>query len=375
MKKYLSAAIIFCVWTQSAAAETYAQFKQKMQNDYGFAYSLDISYMGQRGAPNGRKNSVQTVIDPSFVWTNFDNEYGVGSLNFSYNIVRYGGISANHLANNIGVVTPINDYTTSSNTFEALYYQYRLGGKMKWLTLGLGQYQISNFDGNAYANDQQVNFLNYALSQNASASYAVAGVGAFAQMQLNPEWQAAFGATDATNTNGISVRLNSLKDKHFATFGFLQYSPTLQGLGKGQYAILLYNQPGVKGQRQTTNGWSFSFSQNVSEKWAIFGRVNGVSGSVESLRQSWAGGVVCNNPLERNELDQIGLAAAYNKISTAGAGSKIYHDAETVLEGYYAFGAGSYATITPDVQFYINPAGNAKSDYDTVFSLRLSLFF
>lgn len=375
MKKYVLVLAIFCFFTRPATAENYAEFKQKMQNDYGFDYSLDITYMGQRGAPNGRKNSMQTVIDPSFVWTNFDNEYGTGSLNFSYNIVRYGGISANHLANNIGVVTPINDYTDASNTFEALYYQYRLGGDMKWLTLGLGQYQIYNFDGNAYANDQQVNFLNYSLSQNASASYATAGVGAFAQLQLNPEWQAVFGAMDASNLEGISVRTNSLKDKHFATFGFLQYSPTIKGWGDGQYAILLYNQPGVKGQEQTTNGWSLSFSQNVSKKWALFGRINGVSGSVESVRQSWAGGVVCNNPLERNELDQIGLAVAYNKISAKAVSDKIYHNAETVLEGYYAFGLGDYATITPDVQFYINPAGNAKSDYDTVFSLRLSLFF
>ena len=32
-------------------------------------------------------------------------------------------------------------------------------------------------------------------------------------------------------------------------------------------------------------------------------------------------------------------------------------------------------TLTPDVQFYIDPALNRKSDYDTVVSLRASFFF
>lgn len=375
----LTAVAAVSAWLGTAgvavAADSYAAFKQDLANKYGFDYNVDISYMAQRGAPNGRKTSYQTLINPSFTWTNFNNEYGTGSLNFSYNVARYGGISGNHLANNIGVVTPINDYTSPSNTFEELYYQYQLGGNWKWLTLGLGQYQLSNFDGNAYANDQQVNFVNYALSQNASATYSIAGVGAFAQAQLNKEWTVVFGAADATNVNGISVRVNKLHENHYSTFGYLSYSPTIKGLGSGQYAILLYNQPGVRQQTETTNGWSFSFSQNVSEKWALFGRVNGVSGSVATVRQSWAAGVVCNNPLDRNALDQIGLAFAYNKIDKAAVGSQTYSNNEKVIEGYWAWGISDYVTITPDIQFYIDPALNPKSDYDTVFTLRASLFF
>jgi len=357
------------------AAENYASFKQNLSKNYGFDYSLDISYMAQRGAPNGRKTAFQTIVNPSFTWTNFNNEYGSGSLNFSYNVVRYGGISANHLASNIGAVTPINDYTAPSNSFEELYYQYQLGGRWKWLTLGLGQYQIYDFDGNTYLNDQQANFVNYALSQNGTATYALAGVGAFAQAQINKEWSVVIGGIDATNINGISVRVNSLHDKHYATFGSLAYAPTIKGLGSGQYSILVYNQPGVKQQTETTNGWSFSFSQSLNEKWALAGRANGVSGSVSTVKQSWAAGIICNNPFERNALDQFGLAFAYNKISKKAVGIKTYSDSEKVVEAYWALGVSDYMTITPDIQFYIDPALNPKSDYDTVFALRASLFF
>lgn len=32
-------------------------------------------------------------------------------------------------------------------------------------------------------------------------------------------------------------------------------------------------------------------------------------------------------------------------------------------------------TLTPDIQFYIDPAENPKSDYATVVSLRATFFF
>ena len=78
--------------------------------------------------------------------------------------------------------------------------------------------------------------------------------------------------------------------------------------------MLLYNQPYVDVQKETTNGWSLNASQNIGEKWAVFGRINGVSGSTAEINQSYVLGAVYNNPLDRNPLDQIGFAAAYNKI-------------------------------------------------------------
>ena len=80
------------------------------------------------------------------------------------------------------------------------------------------------------------------------------------------------------------------------------------------------------------------------------------------------------NPLGRNELDQIGIAYAYNKINEEAVGEALSHDAEQVIEAYWAIGISKWATITHDVQFYINPALNQKSDYGTAVSLRFTLF-
>jgi len=292
----------------------YAALKNRLQEKYGIDFALDVSYMGQRGAPNGKKNSMQTLIYPSVTWNMFDNKYGSASLNAAYNVVKYGGINAQKLGDKIGVATDINDYTSPQNTFDELYLSYQLGGDWDWLTLAAGQFPIYNFDGSAYNSNQQVNFINYALSQNASSTYPTASLGMYAQINPNDEWSLAFGAQDATNVYGYSIKTNNLNEEHYTSFASLSYSPTIPRLGSGQYSVLLYNQPAVEEQNQTTNGWSVNLSQNIGDKLNLFARINGVSGNVADINQSWVLGGVYNNPLDRNPLDQIGLAFAYNKI-------------------------------------------------------------
>jgi len=217
--------------TFSDFGQAYTDFKNRLNKNYGFDYSVDISYMGQRAAPNGKKNSMQTYIYPSITWTTFNNEYGTGTLNAAYTMIRYGGKNGSWLGNRIGVQTDINDYTTPQNSFDELYYSYQFGGDWKWLTLGFGQFPLYNFDGSAYAANQQVNFINYALSQNASASYPIAGVGMYAQIAPNEDWSFTFGGQDATDVDATSVQLNNFSDEHYSTFASVSYTPTIKGLG------------------------------------------------------------------------------------------------------------------------------------------------
>ena len=354
-------------------ASDYSMFKYWLNKNYGVSYGIDASLIPQRGAPSGKYNAVQLYLYPYLSWTTHKNEYGTGSLNAAYTIIRYGNHNASDVGNRMGVVDEINDYSTNANEFNELYYSYQFGGKLDWLTLAIGQFPIYNFDGSPYNSNQQVNFINYALSQNASSTYPTAGVGAYVQIAPNSDWSFAFGAQDASNVDAVSVRINDLNDEHFTTFGQIQYAPTNK-LGEAEFSVLLYNQPAVKLQPQTTNGWSINLSQNIGENWNVFGRVNGVSGHMDTIEQSWSAGIVRLNPLGRNELDQIGIAYAYNKINEEAVGEALSHDAEQVIEAYWAIGISKWATITPDVQFYINPALNQKSDYGTAVSLRFTLF-
>ena len=353
----------------------YQNFKNMVNKKYGLDYSIDLSILEQRTSPNGKNNAVQGYLYPSFTWTMPSNKYGSGELNFAYTVIRYGNHNASDLANNSGFVTPINDYDDKTNEFNELYYTFQFGGKWIRLTVGVGQFPIYNFDGTDYDANQQVNFLNEALAQNASASYTQAGIGMYMQFNPNDDWTLAFGGQDGTNIDAQSVRFNNLGEEHYTTFGYVGYTPTIKGVGDAEISILVYNQPWVKEQMQTTNGWSLNLSQDIGEKLSLFARINETSGDMEEIRQSWVFGGVYNNPFGRNELDQIGLAYAYNKLDEKAVGEKLNHKAEQVVEAYWSFGIGDMLTITPDVQLYINPALNQKSDYGFATSLRATVFF
>ena len=368
--------ILSSVGTVSAASlgDDYTAMKNYLSKNYGLSYNLNYSLLAQHGAPSGRYNPVQSYLSPSLAWTSFDNHYGVGTLNVSYTSVFYGRHNADETGNRIGAATPINDADDNEQEFSSLYYTYQLPQKYNWLTFALGQYTIYNFDGTDYNNNPQGNFINYALSQNGSATYPDAGLGAYVQATPG-NWLFVFGAQDASNISAVSVRFNHLHDGHYTTFGQIGYNPTFHGLGAGQYSIMIYNQPYVAEQPQTTTGWSFNVQQNISEKWALFGRINGVSGSVATIKNSYTAGVVYNNPLNRNSLDQIGAAYAYNDIDETAVGEPLSDSGEHVLEAYWTWGISKWAALTPDIQFYIHPALNHKSNYATVASLRFNVYF
>ena len=356
--------------------EEYTNWKNKLAEETGFSYSFDMSILGQRGAPNGKGTSIQFQAYPSISWELFDNEYGTGTINASYTPTRYwNSTTAQDISDRIDVLSAINDYSTKSNSFDQLSYTQQFAGDLDWFSITIGQFPIYNFDGTNYDANQQINFLNYALSQNASSTYPLASLGAYFTFTINSEWEVIVGMQDANNVSGTSISANDFGKGEYTSFASISYAPIIKSLGAGQYSILVYNQPSVTEQEGTSNGWSLNFEQALNEKLSIFGRINGAENSPSEIEQSYVLGSVLNNPLNRNALDQIGFAAAINKANKDIIGTENTRDYETVLETYWAWGIGNWMTITPDLQFYFNPALDRSHDTATVASLRTTLMF
>ncbi len=347
----------------------YNQFKSMLSDDFGIQYSLDVSFMGQKGVPNGGKTATQSIYAPTISWQIFnDDTFGSGTLNASYTAVRYWGNKAENIGDKLFLANSINDYSTPSNAIDQLSYTQSLFSNKFSITVG--QFPLSDFDGTQYDSNQQTNFINYALSQNASETYPIAGLGAYIQINPNDEWSFAGGFQNARNITGQTLSSKGWGDHRFTTFGSVSYTPTINGK-TGEYSLLVYNQPGVETQPQNTTGWSVNMSQNLTQKWGVFLRANAATGDSMPITQSYVLGGVYNNPLDRNPLDQIGFAVAYNKVS------KDYFDSsepmrqyETVLETYWNIGITQFFTIAPDIQLYVHPASKRDRDFGTVFSLR-----
>ena len=355
-------------------ANRYNNAKNDLMKKTGISYTLDVSFLGQRGAPNGHVTPWQTQYYGTLTWDMFQSDtWGSGSLDISYEAVRYWGASGTTLNNNIGVVSGLNDYLSNDNYFYQLSYTHQLPHQLDWLSVTLGQFPMFNFDGTTYDSNQHINFLNDALSQNASSTYASAGVGAYVTVSPNDFWNISVGFQDATNISGESISTGHLDDGKYTSFISGTINPKNR-LGQATVSVLFYHQPSVDAQPEKTNGWSINVQQNIGKKWAVFGRANGVSKGLNGITQSYVLGGVYNNPLNRNPLDQIGFATAINKLDkdVNGAGSR---SLENVLEGYWAWGIGQFLTITPDIQFYINPGVNRQSNTATVASIRATLMF
>lgn len=378
MKKTLLAGISAilaagCV-TTAQAEDAYQRFKKDLYNKTGISFDGDISLLGQRAAPGGRVTPWQTVYYGEVNWDAYKSRFGNGSFNISYTSARYyGTYDGEYLGSKIGVASDLNDYSTNSNYFNELSYTHQFVGDMKWLAITVGQFPMYNFDSNPYMSNQQIDFNNLAMSQNGTYSYPSASMGAYATFTPNEKWSASIGFQDAHNVTGNDLEFDTATDGKYTGFGALSYTPTIAGLGQGTYGFLFYHQPSVKEQPEESYGWSFNFSQNLGEKWAVFGRINGTTHSA-SLKQSYALGGAYLNPFNRNELDMWGFGVAVNKPNRKILGSDA-RKMETVLETYYDFAINDYLLITPDIQMYVKPALERDTDIATVYSIRFTLMF
>ena len=131
--------------------QDYADFKNWLSQKAGLTYSLDISFLGQRAAPNGKGTPWQTQYYGTANWDMFQSDkIGNGSLQIAYTAVRYWGKSAQNINDRIGVISSFNDYTTNANYFDQLSYTHQFPGDWNGLSVTVGQFPMYNFDGGNY---------------------------------------------------------------------------------------------------------------------------------------------------------------------------------------------------------------------------------
>lgn len=354
--------------------QQYLDFKKSLADKTGLSYGLDVSYTVQRASPSGKQTSVQGYYYPYITWDLFkDSGVGSGQINANYNLVRYWGASGLTLQNRLGVVSAQNDYTSAEEIFSQLSYTHTLPGTLDWLSFTFGQFPLYNFDGSNYLANQQTALFNMSMSQNASSTYASAGVGGYVQAAPGALTLAA-GWQDATNISGQTLRLNTAFDGRYTWFASATYAPEVEGLGAGQYSLLYYYQPSVKEQPGSSRGWSVNVSQNLGQDWVFSARVNGSDGHIAAVKNSVVLAATLVNPLGRNENDAITVGAAYNRTDRKALGYPAYFRSyENAVEVQWVWGIGKLVTVTPDVQFYPKAATGKGHKFVTVAGLRTAI--
>jgi len=352
----------------------YSAFKTLTTKNTGLSWSMDLGYLQQWGRADGGSPAGQWLATPSVDWTLFhDSAIGTGSFQLDYTAVRYATRqNAAEVQGRLGLITPINDYSSAQNTFNQLTYTHALPGNR--VLVSVGQYPFSNFDTNQYLANQQQNFNNDLLAQNGSQTYASAGLGAYVQVNATSTIHFAAGFQSANNLAATTLSAKNFDDDGYAWFGYAQWTPAIKGLGAAQYSLTYYEVPSVPAQSPNSRGWSANAVQNLSDRWAVFGRANRAYGDVTPIRASYALGVAINDPLGRSPTDQIGLAYAYSDVTPTATNPAMLRN-EKVVETYWNWTFAKGLLLTPGVQYLRDPALAPSRDDAWVISLRSTLMF
>lgn len=352
-------------------SDGYGSFKERMEEEHGLTWSFSLSYRKRWIRPEeiGISATAQTLFWPSLNWDMFSSEtYGSGSFQFLYYGERVPGstVRISRGARTLSAALP--DY---QNKFSQITYTHTLPGER--LSVAVGQFSFFNFDSNEYLADQQLNFVNNIFSANGSSTYPVTGVGAYLQFNASKALQFLAGG-QGVNEDNSSKRPNSgLGNSPRAWLGYVQWTPRVKGLGEAQYSLTLYQAPETNEQAKS-RGWSINAVQHLNDKWALIGRLNASSDDSGGSKRSYGAGVALNNPLGRNEADQIGVAVGSLEQKKPLLFQTLQHTQHT-LEAYWNWALIDGLLLTPDVQYIIHPAFAPARDSAWILSLRTTLVF
>jgi hypothetical protein len=288
----------------------------------------------------------------------------------------------------------------------------------KRLEIRLGKMSVTDFfDLNSVGSDSHLQFLNYAIDNNAAYDFAANSRGYTYGLLLEmyrPGWVARFGEMlEPTDPSGLHINWNlsrARSENYEIEFhrnllaghpGILRLLGFVNRAEMGSYpdAIGAY----LSGQDprpdlaahirpgQTNYGFGVNGEQEMSASVRVFGRFGWNQGSQEAFQFAEAdrtlamGGDVGGKTWRRGD-DRIGTALAINGLAAAHreylelggisyllGDSALAYRSEKVLEAYYNFHVAEGAFLAFDVQHVRDPGYNANRGPVWIFGMRLHL--
>jgi high affinity Mn2+ porin len=286
------------------------------------------------------------------------------------------------------------------------------------IVITAGKFSLTDiFDHNQYADDPKHTFFNWSIFDAGSWDYAA------------DAWGYTYGATVEWYQDWWTIRSGlvnlstfpNTKSLDTQVFDQYQFDEEIEGryqlFGRDGVARLLsflshgrmgaYNQAtqvalqtgmpaDIAAVRKGHNrgGISLNLEQKLTDDLGVFARAGWSQGQYEAfdytdINKTISGGLSLKGIRWGRPDDVIGLAGAVNDASSAakrffaagglgilaGDGQLLHSGPERILETYYNFAAFSFASVTLDYQFIVNPAYNRDRGPVSVIGLRTQIEF
>jgi porin len=286
----------------------------------------------------------------------------------------------------------------STEVTELWYEQPLLDGK---LCLRLGKLDLTGgferrsrpaaFDGNAFANDETSQFLNGALVNNPTIPFPDNGLGLAVHVQLSQRWYVAVGAARVqagASQAGLRTAASGRNDLYsIFEAGVVPDLPWPGGRLPGAYRIGLWYDPRPKPRfdgRDTKHedlGLYVSFDQTVLEESADERDTQGLGCSGGTALPtatptrsipSWSIGAQYQGLVPGRDDDVLGIGVAQGLLGRAAGFAA---SDESAVELYGNARITSWLSLTPSLQYVLNPGGERHADGAVVSGIRGQLSF
>jgi len=300
----------------------------------------------------------------------------------------------------VGSMSGINGDAGGSRSFDVgeVWFEQALFQEM--VRIRVGKLDISGgfesrgcpvaFDCNSFANDETGQFLNGFLTNNPTIPFPDNGLGAVVYVQPTEWLYFAAGASDAqadARETGFSTTFHD--EDYFFSACESGVTPELDGPNGamvGAYRIGMWYDPQDKARnsgstKRDDTGFYLSADQVVTKENAgvddtqglgVFGRLGYADESVSMVRCFWSIGAQYQGLLPNRDDDVVAFGVAQGR-GTKAAG--LTASSETAMEVYYNAPVTGWLSVSPSVQYIVNPGGLKAVKDAVVFGLRFQVAF
>jgi porin len=270
------------------------------------------------------------------------------------------------------------------------FYETSLTDK---LSLYVGKIDFTGFfDTSAFANNESTQFLNGSLVNNAAIPFPDYSLGIIANYNISDNWYITGGVADA-QADGRETGFNTAfhgEDYFFYIFetGITPQLDSANGPIAGTYRAGLWYDPqdkthlsSDKNVRDDT-GFYLSFDQMLSKEntapgdsqgLGVFGRFGWADSKANEVTNFWSVGLQYQGFFEGREEDVLGVGFAYGTFSDKA--TDFSEDYESVLEVYYNARVTPRLSLSPSIQYIVNPGGAKDITDAVVLGLRAQMTF
>lgn len=276
----------------------------------------------------------------------------------------------------VGSFFEINDAAKGDHILiDKLYVQFTVLDRL--FTFDIGKIEIKDlFDSSAVAHCEKSQFFAEPFVHNLAVPWPKHGLGIRVLYEPSDFWyiQAAIGDAQADKRE-TGFRTTFHDEDYFFSVAEVGVRPNLLNL-PGTYRFLIWYDPQDKSyldgsghSKRDDLGFALSFDQKITSKTTAFFRYGWADDKVNELEDFISVGGQIEGLIEGRDKDTFAVAYARGGRSAGGLSSQDARQIDLV-EAYYRIKVNDNLSITPSVQFVMNPGGLKGESAATVFGVR-----